>query len=111
MARAKGCVKRSDFTDQHLRRPSIRDDVVHGEQQQVVLRRETDQAAAERRRSTEIKALGRMVSASAARLGGLRFLRKMREIQQFEAIWLQRVDNLQPATIHRLEPGAQDFVA
>ncbi len=106
-----GGVARGELVQEHPHRPAVADDVVHGDQQHVVVGRQPDQAAADQRAPLQVEGRARLLGQRTVELG-LR-VGPAGEVGfgQVEPARLHRRDTLLGNAVHLREGGAQRLVA
>ncbi|OAX67298.1 hypothetical protein A6R71_15815 [Xanthomonas translucens pv. arrhenatheri] len=107
----QGGVQRAQFADQQLHRPAIGDDVVHGQQQHVIVCGQTQQTAADQRTLRQVEWAGGLLQCMPMCLG-LGLLRSVPgeiDVGQCEAA-AGRIDELFGSAVHRHDAGAQGRV-
>ena len=104
-------VEGEQLAEEHAHAPAVADDVVHGQQQQVLLVGEAHQRGAEQRTALQVKGALRILPHHAARLVLAVLRREPGEVQHRQLRGRGRVDDLDSALLHRLERGAQRLVA
>ena len=105
-----GLVDRRNLTQQDPHRPAVADDMVHVEQQHVVLRGETQQADAQQGCAAQIKRLLRVRQRQPGRFRLARGLRPGLEVHDGQIDFQTRRHDQHRLTADQLEAAAHHFV-
>ncbi len=110
-ARHGGSVERRDLPHEHPHRPAVGDDVVHGEQQDMLGRPQPQQRGAQEGPAFEIERPHGRLLGQPPRLGQADPRRQTGEVHPGEGPARRRRDHLRRFAVAQLEGGAQGFVA
>ena len=103
-------VKRSELLEQHVHRPVVADDVVDGQQMDVVVVAQPEQAAAQQRPLLEIERLARMLLRDCARLVLPLGLAELTQVDERHPNLEMRLHHLHRLAIDGLEDGPHQLV-
>src|SRR5262249_59154191 len=109
-AGGEGAVEGRELAEEDPERPAVGDDVVHRQEQQVVLPAQDGQGEAHERPAGEVEGGGEIGRGQAPRLplAGLR--REGGEVEARQRQRRRRLDHLHRLAIHDVEAGAQRLV-
>ncbi len=111
LAPSEGVVQRAHLAGEHPHAPFVGDDVVHGDEQHVVVGRQPDQPAADQRPALQVERRARFLGDQRAQLRpGLRVSGEV-VVHQPEGALLHRSHPLHRLAVHLGEGGAQRLVA